>query len=204
MPPGRTAPRIFCVGLNKCGTTSLDRMFRASGLRSVSSGHAKMRPAAITMFANLSAHRPLIAGLERFAAFSDLNFLSSRIYLDAHVLFARLDAENPDARFVLNTRPKDDWLRSRAEHASPKGKSFAERFAKAFRVPPVEVRDIWAEQWDRHHAAVRGHFDGRSDRFAEFDVSRDDPAGLAAFLRPHRIDPGAWGRHNASKRRAAG
>ena len=204
MPSGPKVPRIFCVGLNKCGTTSLDRMFRASGLRSVSSGHAKMRPAAVTMFVNLSAHRPLIAGLERFVAFSDLNFLSPRIYLDAHVLFERLDAENPGARFVLNTRPKDDWLRSRAEHASPKGKPFAERFAKAFRVPPTEVRGIWSEQWDRHHAAVRRHFEGRGEQFAEFDVSRDDPAALAAFLRPHRIDPAAWDRHNASRRRSAG
>ena len=200
-PPG-SEPRIFCVGLNKCGTTSLDHLFRASGLRSVSSGNARMRPAAVTMFANLSTYRPLITGLERFTAFSDLNYLDGKVYIDAHVLFDRLDAEHPGARFVLNTRPKDAWLRSRSQHVSPKGKSFLERSAQAFGVGPDVVLEIWSDQWDRHHAAVRSHFAGREDRFLEFDISGDDPQGLARFLRPHRIKWRRWGRHNASEKRA--
>ena len=195
---GDAGPRIFCVGFNKCGTTSLDRMFRGSGLRSVSSGHAKMRPAAATMFCNLSACRPLLTGLERFTAFSDLNYLTGKVYLDAHVLFERLDREHPGAFFVLNTRPKDEWLRSRAEHRAPRGASFLARFARAFEVRPEEAAAIWSDQWDRHHAAVRAHFAGRDDRFTEFDITRDDPARLAAFLRPHDVDPSRWARHNAS------
>ena len=196
-------PPIFCIGMNKCGTTSLHEMFRASGLRSVSSGHAKMRPAAQTMFNNLSACRPLLTGLERFRAFSDINFLSPRVYLDAHVLFARLDRENPGAYFILNTRPKADWLRSRAEHVSPRGRSFAERFAKAFEVKPEEVEAIWSEQWDRHHAAVREHFAGRDERFLEFDISSDDPERLATFLAPYRLSTDRWGVHNATDARPA-
>ena len=195
-------PRIFCVGLNKCGTTSLDHLFRASGLRSVSSGNAKIRPAAVTMFANLSTYRPLITGLERFTAFSDLNYLDGKVYVDAHVLFERLDAEHPGALFVLNTRPKDAWLRSRSQHVSPKGRSYLDRFASAFQVGPDEVLQIWSDQWDRHHAAVRSHFAGRDDRFSEFDISCDEPPGLARFLRPHRIRWRRWGQHNSSENRA--
>lgn len=199
-PSGR--PRIFCVGLNKCGTTSLHELFRASGIPSVSAGHARMRPVAQTMFSNLSAHRPLLTGIERFTAFSDLNFLSRRVYLDAHVLFARLDAEYPGSRFVLNTRPKDGWLASRRKHVSPAGMTFVERFAAAFDCGEDEVVAIWSDQWDRHHAAVRAHFAGQDERFLEFDITSDDPAKLAAFLRPHEVDPRAWGQHNPSTARA--
>ena len=199
--------KIFTIGFNKCGTTSLHKLYKASGLHSA---HWRVSPDAYLaqiMVCNWMGHRPLLTGLEAFDAYSDLFYLSGSNYLEANRLFDVLDRQYPDALFILNTRNKTAWLQSRARHRGTthpgtthpgtESGSMLERKASCFGVPEEEVMSIWADQWDAHHAQVRLHFRGQQHRFVEFDIETDPIGKLAAFLdRRCKIQTSAWAQHN--------
>ena len=88
-----TATKIFCVGFNKTGTTTLHRVF---------ADQLQYR----------SAHNP---------KWTDWSIARNREELDRHDVFSdggcpsirNLDELYPDARFILNTRPLLQWVLSR-------------------------------------------------------------------------------------------
>ena len=85
--------KIFCVGRNKTGTTSLHHMFLAAGLKSY---HGKD-----WMKKSFRRHH-------EFDAFSDGMIENEELQ--------RL-SNNQTAKFSLNTRPLHSWLVSRCKHA---------------------------------------------------------------------------------------
>lgn len=88
--------KVFCLGFNKTGTSSLHQFFLAAGLRSV---HDDRWPA----WTWIPEGKQI---LQRFDAYSD----------GEHCNFKMLKQWFPDSAFVLNTRPHRDWLRSRVKH----------------------------------------------------------------------------------------
>lgn len=198
----QSAPKIFCIGLNKTGTTSLAHLLMGSNIPTADY-RAKDRPnIARTMYLNLGLGRPLLTGYEDFTAFSDMTFLTATVYLDGHRLFRQLDAEHPDSLMILTTRSKDRWLASRAAHVPPKGPSLLDRFMRLTGEDEAGVRALWSAQWDRHHDEVRAHFKDQPQRLLEFDIEADAPERIERFLAPwYRIDLAAWGHHNATSAR---
>ena len=84
--------KVFCIGFNKTGTSSMDRLFTELGLKS---------------FHGYYSHIPVTDPLYRdYQCFSDG---------DQHD-FALLDRTFPGSRFIVTTRPLDDWLVSRIRH----------------------------------------------------------------------------------------
>ncbi|MEM0976296.1 MAG: sulfotransferase [Pseudomonadota bacterium] len=124
-------PRIFLLGPNKCGTTSFHRLFEASGIPSI---HWKCsrtdRFLAHVMITNVSLGRNPIAGLEEYVAFSDMNFASNQIWIEAKCFFREMHKHNQDAYFILNTRDEDDWLLSRSKHQVWKRPNFKKLLSK--------------------------------------------------------------------------
>ena len=83
--------KIFCIGFNKTGTSSMHQLFLDLGLRS---------------YHGIYSHFPIedpIFG--RFECFSDGN---------EHP-FEQLDQTYPGSRFIVTTRALDDWLVSRSD-----------------------------------------------------------------------------------------
>jgi hypothetical protein len=84
--------KVFCIGCNKTGTSSMHRLFTELGLRS---------------FHGYYSHIPVNDPLFReYQCFSDG---------DQHD-FALLDRSFPGSKFIVTTRPLDDGLVSRIRH----------------------------------------------------------------------------------------
>ena len=115
--------KIFQIGFNKCGTKTLHHYFSRNGIKSVHWDEGRL---AQRMFTNLATGKKLVAGYEQFDVFTDMEFLSkSGIYLEAYKLFPHLTSQYPEALFILNTRNREAWIRSRLEHG--KNLSYAHR-----------------------------------------------------------------------------
>ena len=106
--------KIFQIGFNKCGTRTIHQYFCDNGIRSVHWDEGRL---AQRMFKNLSDGESLLAGYEEYDVFTDMEFLSeSGVFLEGYKLFPFLAAQYPDAVFILNTRDRESWIRSRVSH----------------------------------------------------------------------------------------
>lgn len=89
-------PKVFCIGFNKTGTSSLHEFFTQCGLKSV---HNTRWP----------HHSRIKSGKPRFR--------QADCYSDGERAdFAQLRHWFPDAVFILNTRADMPWIRSRLKH----------------------------------------------------------------------------------------
>jgi hypothetical protein len=163
--------KIFQIGFNKCGTNSIHNYLAANGVKSVHWDRGKL---AKRMFANLAKGEKLLAGYERFDAFSDMEFLDTDgTYLEGYKLFRDLAAQYPDAVFILNTRDREAWIQSRLEHGT---RPYLSRHMLHLKTNSVDaVTDHWREEWDRHHRSVIEFFMGKPLRFFVCKIETDLP-----------------------------
>lgn len=142
--------RVFGIGLNKTGTISLHEALETLGFRSLHWGGPEVRR---TVERARAEGRPLVEDLPGYDAFSDIWALSEA--------FALLDVQYPGSRFVLTTRPVEDWVESRRRHVE---RNRARRREGLYEGTFLEVEpEAWREEYHRHHARVRSHFAGRDD-----------------------------------------
>jgi len=162
-------PRVFCLGLNKTGTSSFSEAMELLGLRSLHWGGPEVRRA---VEAAKAEGRPLLSHLDqRYDAFSDVLPLAEH--------FDLLDAQYPGSRFVLTVRPVDDWIDSRRRHVENNvRRRDAGEYTGAFLVVD---EDGWRQEWERHVARVRTWFAGRSD-FLELDITHGESWGPICAL----------------------
>lgn len=156
--PWEMRPRVFCIGLNKTGTSSFHEAMQALGLASFHWGGPTVRQA---VEAALAEGRPLLSGLDpAIDAFSDIEPLTKN--------FDVLDRQYPDSRFVLTVRPVDAWVDSRRRHVE---RNLARREAGEYHGRFVVVdEDGWRREWFDHVPRARRYFAGRDD-FLEVDLT---------------------------------
>ena len=187
--PARLAPRLPCkifqIGFNKCGTKTLHHYFSRNGIKSVHWDEGRL---AQCMFANLAAGKNLLAGYEQFDAFTDMEFLSkSGTYLEAYKLFPHLASQYPKALFILNTRDRESWIRSRLQHG--KNLSYAHRSMLHYDVTSIQdLADRWRIEWERHHRQVMVFFAQKAFRFLVCRIETDLPYLLHDALPECRLN----------------
>ena len=173
---GRGNPKVFCVGFNKTGTTTLHRIL--GDQLSYRSAH-KPRWTDWSITKNRSR-------LEPFDAFSDGGCASIR----------NLDELYPDALFILNTRPLKHWVLSR--HKAVERSRRAVRWALTKYVPLAFVawvinrwvldnREEAVMRWIRirnsYHEHVIRYFGDREGKLLVINIEEGDFAEqLARFL----------------------
>lgn len=190
-------PKVFIVGFNKCGTTSLDRFLRAQGLRSL---HWR---SGSTYLALEAAKATDAASAKRIFAqaqvFSDFVYLSDTEFCEPLDLYPIWQRAFPSAYFILNDRDVDDWLASRTAHS--KG-TLMTRYRKVFNLTEAETLDAWRDKFLTHRAAVLHHFEGHP-RFAHFVLGRDPIEKITQLLAPdYRLDPSYFRRRNVTRSQA--
>ena len=156
--------KVFCIGFNKTGTSSMHQLFLELGLASY---HG--------YYSHFPLHDPIFG---QFQCFSDG---------DQHD-FAGLDRAYPGSRFIVTTRRLDDWLVSRVRHVEARRRIGATGpMRQEYEAdPPAAVRR-WIRQRLAYHASVVAHFAGRDDALLVVDICRPaDPAAtrgaITAFL----------------------
>jgi hypothetical protein len=196
-------PKVFFIGFNKCGTKTVTHFFRANGYRSA---HCRARlpiydhlprrlwltgtkPIAKVMETNVAAGKPILSGLPRYRVYSDLTHVRAGRAIEGVRHFKLLHAEYPDSYFILNTRPVDNWVRSRERHDDG---DFIDRYARALDMTHDEVRDHWRDMFVQHSRLCKEYFSG-NPKFMEFDIERDGPEQLKDFCRPDfDLDADNW------------
>ncbi|MTE00457.1 hypothetical protein GIY56_09165 [Paracoccus sp. YIM 132242] len=172
------APLFFHISPDNCGEGRLARLFRRNGHPAVC--HDKGRLAEDILFARATGGAPLtlwpgtvlFAGLYRHAP-------HWRPPLEAWRQFAWLAGRFPQARFILTTRPPEDWILDRLTRDGGAARCHAHHRGCG----TADLPDLWEADWHAHLAAVEAFF-GTDPRLIRVDLDRDTPADLAARLDP--------------------
>lgn len=214
----RTPPlRLFQIGFNRCGTMALQRLFRANGYRA-----AHWQGGRLAAGIEIARRRgePLLSRVGEYDVYTDMELrgipelrkqwfpkpvfrtLLRELARDdawnpiyAYKYFAEFDAQYPGSKFLLNTRDRAGWVRSRCGfkddyRACVHGDHAHESLSA--------LATCWEADWEAHHRAVREYFADRPDDFLVFDIEKDPIAKLVEFVAPAPLDPSHWRVHNAS------
>lgn len=159
---GRRPPRVFCVGFNKTGTTSLHELFVKLGFRS----HHGLRW-------HDAEQQEMY---DEFDCFSDGFPLWWRLLVD----------EYPRSRFILNVRRCDEWILSRLRHIARtkrEGTYDGGQSWGAWDDTPEAVTS-WIRDWQHHHLEVLRTFRKQPNRLLVVNVIADPGAAsrVAKFL----------------------
>ena len=166
-------------------------MYRAAGIRTLhyrTSDDDMILGAQIS--ANISTGRQILAGLNRYTAFLDFSFVCDWIAFEGNRFFWQLHAEHPDAYFILNTRPLENWIASRAEYLDGR---YCEAYAMALGYSPIKAQQAWRKQYLAHLQDVDEHFNDNDGDLLVFDIEADDPQILCDFLaEDYELEASDW------------
>ena len=138
---------VFEIGFSKCGTSSIHARFAALGLSSVHhTCPVTLTPVALTMKQNIECGEHPLKDLDRYNAFTDLVYLTHDEHIEAFKFFETFLTAIPDAQFILNTRDKDKWIESCADH-----NRLFERLMSVYGYQSEDqIRSHLSADWDEH------------------------------------------------------
>ncbi len=197
--------KVFQIGFSKCGTSTISSFFNRNGVPSV---HHDFGHLATSIYENARDGMPLISpNYEHYAVFTDME----RMYGDPPIsigmlYFKELDKQYPGSKFILNTRDKQAWLKSRSKH--PIGKhdktTLLKRNSAVLKLSQDAVLAKWSKEWDEHHRAVKEYFKDRPNDLLVFDIEQDSPEKLTNFLQDYFVlDPKFYKHVNKTSEREA-
>lgn len=161
--------KIFCIGLNKTGTISLHQALQTLGIRSLHWGGPS---SGKRVGKALREGRGLVDDFPDHDAFSDIAALSKRYPL--------LDEQYPGSRFILTTRPMEEWVESRRAHVR-RNRDRAARGDYDGTFLTIDP-DAWREEFTAHHEAVASYFAGRDNLLTMRITEGDGFELLCPFL----------------------
>lgn len=160
--------KIFCIGLNKTGTTSLHKAFGILGLKSVHFKDDRGDNIKPIIRRNYLSGVDILSGIEDYDAYSDWNTDKYNIEI-----FKEFDRQCPESKFILNTRDLDSWLDSKEKHVK-RNQARKKRYPKEDIKWLVVDREAWTNQYNEHHQAVYAYFAKRPEALLTFDVTKGD------------------------------
>lgn len=192
-------PKVFVIGLNKSATRSIHVLFVRSGYGSL---HHKGGELARDIFACKGRGEKPLTQFVGISVFADMEAITGPdAPLFGYSQFAYLHHHYPDARFIFNSRPLEDWLQSRMNHRNG---SYFRKYCKLLGTEDeVEVRKVWTKHYEDHHEAVEDYFADRPGQLLRFQVGVDGAEKIAEFVAPEmELDTTQW--VNETKRLKAG
>lgn len=136
------AGKIFCIGLQKTGTTSIEKALKALGYTVC--GEVTGYRADLDDRERL---KDAIAKAKRFDAFNDFPW---------NIYFRELDRRFPRSKFILTVREREAWLRScRRQYARFRRPALDAVFGAT---DPVRDEARFVRGYERHVRQVRDYF----------------------------------------------
>ena len=168
--------RYFQIGFRKCGTTTLWRFFVENGIPAV---HFDRGNLARRMRDNIEAGRRVMDGYdERFQAFTDMEFTDPTDFFEGFKCYREIMRDYPDAKFILNTRDRERWLRSMRRWALYKNR----QAYLSHRYGTTDLKQVAAaleRDLETHHRDVAATVP--ASRLLVFDIECDPPEKLCRF-----------------------
>ena len=172
--------KIFCIGVNKTGTSSLHQALKILGYRSVHYVDKHGNNIKTIIEQNYQAGRDILTGLEEYDAISDWDYPTHAIEI-----FKMFDAQYPGSKFILNTREFNSWIESRKNHVlnnQIKKAQNPNNPEPGLEWQRIDIED-WKTEYESRHKEAYLHFKDRQDDLLVFNVSEGDSWGkLCPFL----------------------
>ena len=158
--------KIFCIGFQKTGTSTIRDALRLLGYRVCSVRYHLIGPIRRGDFA------PVEEVIAEFDAFQDNPW---------PLIFRELDAAHPGSRFIMTIRDEAPWLRSVVNHLGV----LPDRMQKLVygHGAPGGYEDVVLARYRRHNDEVFAYFADRPDDILVVDFSKGDGwAEICDFL----------------------
>lgn len=183
-------PRIFQIGFNKCGTRSFADYFHRN---EISETHYRRGNLALAIQENYDAGQPLLTNFDRWTAYTDMQRVARTGVIEACQYYKLFASYYPRSYFILNTRSKDRWIKSRLNHGEHQ--NYSNRYRQGLGLETIEETiEAWSDMWDRQHRDVPEFFAETGQHFMIYNIETDTPDKLAEFLSPDfRTDPSLFG-----------
>jgi hypothetical protein len=157
--------RIFGIGLNKTGTTSLAQALNHLGIKT-RHGYSGRQ-----LRLELATGVPLTSTFSEYRAICDMHTILKDSLLSGRrrYLFEELDRLYPGSKFIFTSRDLDTWLDSRELHV------LRNRANARYRGSFGRVRRRrWRRLWKDYHARVAAHFQDRPDDLLAMNIMKGD------------------------------
>ncbi|SEA64314.1 sulfotransferase family protein [Rubrimonas cliftonensis] len=184
--------KVFCIGFQKTGTTSINMALTELGysVASVFGRNLKLEELRATY-----VERGL-AKARQHDAVEDMPW---------PLMFRELDAAFPGARFVLTWRETDRWLASICDHFGDNPDVMQQLTYGADAPAPVGCEARYAQVYDAHNAEVRSHFRDRPGDLLEMNLSHGDGwDALCGFIGETPLDTPFPRANSSSQRKSLG
>lgn len=166
------APKVFAIGFQKTGTSSLGKALEILGYR----------VGGYWPFRDYGNHQNLTYELllnrafelvEKYDAFQDTPW---------PILYQDLDRKYPNSKFILVIRDPDDWIRSVLKDFGHYPNAIHELI---YGVPfPEGYESIWIEKYEKHNSDVKKYFKDRPSDLLVMNLNYGETCweNLAPFL----------------------
>lgn len=159
-------PKVFGIGFQKTGTSSLHRALEHLGY--TVQGHFELTPPDIERKIYEKAEELL----PQYQAFEDTPW---------PLLYRYLDERAPGSRFILTVRDPDRWIRSVVSHFGPNYFPIHEWIYGCESAAGHE--DVWLARYRKHNEEVREYFAARPDDLLVLDLAQGNGwEALCSFL----------------------
>lgn len=175
--------RIFQIGFNRCGTRTLHQFFLKSGINSVhwekgeiARKFLKRKELGQDPFKDYNGS--IISGNTFVSAFTDMMDFDDGSAIEPYKDYKYIFDFYPDAFYILNVRPVDNWIKSRLSHQQG-------NFYKNYLFVSSnqdKIVEFWRKEWEEHLHGVDLFFKGKRANYLKFDIENDDPKVLCDFL----------------------
>ena len=180
-------PKVFGIGFQKTGTSSLKRALRQLGYR---------------VATTVGVHHPHIARDVYDLAFSQLDRYDAFQDNPWAILYQELDEWCPGSKFILTVRPVEKWLPSVVNHFGGTSSPMREWIYGVG--DPIGSEEIFVQRYERHNAAVLEYFKNRAQDLLIFRMGEGDGwPELCRFL-GLEIPSGDFPHTNSREKREAG
>lgn len=170
--------KVFQIGFNKCGTTSIHFRLIALGFSSVHRTTPDWQYVAEIMSNNLKHGYHILHGLDDYDAFTDIEYLHGNGFIEGYKYFSEIARQVPDAWFILNIRDRERWIASRLDHNNGK---YAAGLLKLSGLPSLEALvESWRFDWDTHIGEVRRVVP--AERLLILDIENEKMSKIDEFL----------------------
>ncbi len=175
--------RIFQIGFNRCGTRTLHHFFLKSGINSIhwekgeiARKFNKRKELGQDPFSDYNGS--VLSGNTFVSAFTDMMAFENESIIEPYKDFKYIFDFYPNAFYILNVRPVDNWINSRISHQQG---NFYKNYSFVSSSKEIVV-EFWRKEWEEHLNAVDLFFKGKRANYMKFDIENDNPRILCDFL----------------------
>jgi len=178
--------RVFGVGMNKTGTSSLRHAFLDLGVAPVTASKLIHRAHIVEALFERGDYEPAIRYARLYRGFEDRPW-------NVWEMYRHLDRRYEGSLFILTLRDEDSWWRSVERWITVSKPWVGRRYQEHLRVHSRRKQDM-IDGYRRHNDAIREYFAG-SDKLLELDLSAGEGwpelCGFLGLAIPERPFPHA-------------